>query len=76
MWDHPGTGTEPVSPALRGEFFTTEPPGRPSPNHRLLTYVSLNTAQPQPGVSLYIYVSLYKDPQTACSSAALCKSLY
>ena len=29
MWDHPGSGIEPTSPALRGEFFTTEPPGKP-----------------------------------------------
>ena len=29
MWDIPGLGIEPVSPALAGEFFTTEPPGKP-----------------------------------------------
>ena len=29
MWYLPGPGTEPVSPALAGGFFTTEPPGRP-----------------------------------------------
>ena len=27
MWDHPGPGTEPVSPALAGGFLTTGPPG-------------------------------------------------
>ena len=27
MWDLPGSGIEPVSPALAGRFFTTEPPG-------------------------------------------------
>ena len=26
-WDLPGPGFEPVSPALAGGFFTTEPPG-------------------------------------------------
>ena len=26
MWDLPGPGIEPVSPALAGGFFTTEPP--------------------------------------------------
>ena len=26
----PGPGVEPVSPALAGRFFTTEPPGKPS----------------------------------------------
>ena len=28
--DLPGPGIEPVSPALLGRFFTTEPPGKPS----------------------------------------------
>ena len=27
LWDHAGSRTEPVSPALAGEFFTIEPPG-------------------------------------------------
>ena len=29
MWDLPGPGIEPESPALAGRFFTTEPPGKP-----------------------------------------------
>ena len=29
MWDLPGPGLEPVSPALAGRFSTTEPPGKP-----------------------------------------------
>ena len=29
MWDLPGSGIEPVSPALAGGFFATEPPGKP-----------------------------------------------
>ena len=29
MWDFPGSGIEPASPALAGEFCTTEPPGTP-----------------------------------------------
>ena len=29
MWDLPGPGIKPVSPALAGRFFTTEPPGKP-----------------------------------------------
>ena len=28
MWDHPGPGLEPVSPALAGRFLTTAPPGK------------------------------------------------
>ena len=29
MWDLSRPGIEPVSPALAGGFFTTEPPGKP-----------------------------------------------
>ena len=29
MWDLPGSGTEPISPALAGGFFTNEPSGKP-----------------------------------------------
>ena len=29
MWDLPGPGLEPVSPALEGRFLTTAPPGKP-----------------------------------------------
>ena len=29
MWDLPRTGTEPMSHALTGGFFNTEPPGKP-----------------------------------------------
>ena len=29
LWDISGSGIEPVSPALAGRFFTTEPPGKP-----------------------------------------------
>ena len=28
-WDFPGSGIEPVSPALQGGFLTTGPPGKP-----------------------------------------------
>ena len=34
MWELPGPGIEPVSPALAGGcFFTTEPPGKPLGHH-------------------------------------------
>ncbi|KAJ8790669.1 hypothetical protein J1605_021267 [Eschrichtius robustus] len=29
MWELPGPGIEPVSPALAGGFLTTVPPGKP-----------------------------------------------
>ena len=28
-WDLPGSGIKHMSPELAGEFFTTEPPGKP-----------------------------------------------
>ena len=37
MWDLPGPGLEPVSPALAGGFLTTEPPGKP--NFSLFIYL-------------------------------------
>ena len=33
MWDLPGPGLEPVSPALAGRFLTTALPGQPLPQH-------------------------------------------
>ena len=35
MWDLPGPGLKPVSPALAGGFLTTAPPGK-SPAHILI----------------------------------------
>ena len=29
IWDSPGSGLKPVSPALAGGFLTTAPPGKP-----------------------------------------------
>ena len=34
--DLPDPGIEPVSPALAGGFFTTEPPGKPTNNFRII----------------------------------------
>ena len=38
MWDLPGPGIQPVSPALAGKFLTTVPPGK-SLNHLHLMYL-------------------------------------
>ena len=40
MWDLPGPGIEPVSPALAGGFLTTAPPGK-SLNDILLTVYTI-----------------------------------
>ena len=36
MWDLPGPGFEPMSPALAGKFFTTEPLGKRLPPRLLI----------------------------------------
>ena len=37
MWDIPGSGIKPRSPALAEGFFTTEPPGKPEdPSYSVL----------------------------------------
>ena len=36
MWNLPGSGIKPVSPALAGRFFTTEPPRKPWSNFRFI----------------------------------------
>ena len=43
MWDLPGPGLEPVSPALAGGFLTTAPPGKPDPIIIILHSLSTNT---------------------------------
>ena len=37
MWDLPGPGLEPMSPALAGGFLTTAPPGKPKKSVLFLT---------------------------------------
>ena len=41
VWDLPGPGLEPVSPALAGGFLTTEPPGK-TPGQ--IFYISVSIA--------------------------------
>ena len=40
MWDLPGPGLKPVSPALPGGFLTTVPPGKP-----FLVFYNLDTSE-------------------------------
>ena len=41
MRDLPGPGIEPMSPALAGRFFTTDPPGKPLQVEVLVTQLCL-----------------------------------
>ena len=45
MWDLPGPGLEPVSPALAGGFLSTVPPGKPKPAFSYKSLLSLAAAQ-------------------------------
>ena len=59
MWDLPGPGLKPVSPALAGGFLTTAPPGK-SIKHLLkyLTYVVSNSYDYSiMWISVYIFYS-------------------
>ena len=46
--DLPDPGIEPMSPALEGGFFTTEPPGRPIQANTLLYFQSITGQAPVP----------------------------
>ena len=49
MWDLPGPGLEPVSPALAGGFLTTAPPGKPlTKSFDLLTHFTHFSNPPHP----------------------------
>ena len=45
MWDLPGPGLEPVSPALAGGFLTTAPPGTPGTDALLFLLYSIDQCQ-------------------------------
>ena len=59
LWHPPGTGIEPVSPALAGRLFTTEPPEKPPVVVQLLSHL-LTLGNPTdcsaPGFSVLHYL--------------------
>ena len=62
MWNHPGPGTEPTSPALAGGSPTTGPPGksRVDFNHYNLFSSAVNGIYSQEGNIEYISLYLKK----------------
>ena len=58
MWDLPGPGLEPVSPALAGGFFTTAPPGK-SPNLCFYAHHYLSWRRPVTGI-WWAFLCIYK----------------
>ena len=43
MWDPPGPGLEPVSPALAGGLLSTAPPGKPNTHYFCPTFLAIIT---------------------------------
>ena len=61
-WDLPDPGIEPVSPvspALAGGFFTTEPPGKPEIPLTLLLFHNPNIVKMCTLINVYINSSNY-----------------
>ena len=57
MWDLPGPGMEPVSLALVGRFFTTEPLRKP----KAMDFFSIDTYKSKmENISLSPFFSIYK----------------
>ena len=67
MWDLPGPGLEPVSPALAGGFLTTVPPGKPSSEPFLSIQFTGNK---------YIHVVVQPQSITRTISSSQTKTLY
>ena len=59
--DLPNSGTEPASPALAGEFFTTEPPGKSS---MLCTHPSCSIFQDTVSSFFLIYSLFFLKPMS------------
>ena len=59
MWDLPGPGLEPVSPALAGGFLTTAPPGKPCPSLFMSPVMGRTDAGSALGWSLSAQGTLY-----------------
>ena len=60
MWDLPGSGIEPVSPALAGGSFTTEPSGKPP--------MSLSTKPLRTDMWPYFFTTVHSTFQSLISS--------
>ena len=58
MWDLPGPGIKPVSPALAGGFLTTAPPGKPTPYYLFDAVVSVMIS-PNLAILIGKFISLF-----------------
>ena len=57
MWDLPGPGLEPVSPALAGGFLTTAPPGKPHDHILNFSYSSEYVVVSHCDFNLHFYMT-------------------
>ena len=63
MWDLPGPGIEPASPALAGRFLTTAPPGKSLPSVLMMLCLcsclkTTNSSFKVKGIQLWHFVKL------------------
>ena len=70
VWDLPGPGLEPVSPALAGGFLTTAPPGKPQDLtfYSILFPTSHSTfllKKKKKNIYIYIYIYIYTHTHTS-----------
>ena len=67
MWDLPGPGLEPVSPALAGGFLTTAPPEKPQETYfrkdlkNRLIFINQKKSELWPDLTLLILVIFIMD---------------
>ena len=59
MWDLPGPGIEPVSPALAGGFLTTAPPGKSLSYLLFIVHLFLPACELRTGGGLFPFVHCY-----------------
>ena len=59
MWDLPGPGLEPVSPALAGGFLTTAPPGKPLDKFLNFYFIVVRTVNMRSTLNTFSSVQSY-----------------
>ena len=61
MWDLPGPGLEPTSPALAGGFLTTAPSGKSDSHIYFLLYIKVRQGYYPLVWHLHLYMQFYKN---------------
>ena len=59
MWDLPGPGLEPLSPALAGRFSTTVPPGKPNFHSYFINFGFFSLSAPPPRDDRCVHIVIF-----------------